>query len=168
MLQKTTVEDLMRLHVWQTEHYLRKCSDSTRRTGHNVETVIYIIDAERWHLGLATQGAYKFLKTMAEVDGTHYPERLGKVLVVNSPSGLAIAWRIVRTWLDPITKAKVDIVKGRDQFLPILLEMMDEDQIPVEYGGTARSRKYDAYSKDGKYLGYDTAYSDTEILSDKE
>ena len=43
-------------------------------------------------------------------------------------------WSIVSAWIDPVTRAKF-IILGSD-YQEKLLELIDADQLPVEYGGT--------------------------------
>jgi hypothetical protein len=48
---------------------------------------------------------------------------------------LSITWRVISTFLDEVTKKKIQIISDRSKWLPALLELMDDDQIPVQYGG---------------------------------
>ena len=45
-------------------------------------------------------------------------------------------WAMVRPWLDPVTKEKFFVLGGSYQ--SALLEKIDPDQLPVEYGGTCQ------------------------------
>jgi CRAL/TRIO domain len=73
---------------------------------------------------------------MVAVDSDHYPERLGSVIIINAPAMLSWAWRIVQGFLADSQKAKVRIF-GCDveEWQSAIFEMINEDQIPVEYGG---------------------------------
>jgi hypothetical protein len=87
---------------------------------------------------LATNDAFTFIKGMAVTDSDHYPERLGTLLVINAPSMLAVAYRVIQGFLDNIQKQKIRIMgTDRNEWLPVLLEYIDIDQIPMQYGGTA-------------------------------
>jgi hypothetical protein len=65
------------------------------------------------------------------------------MVIVNAPWTLAVAWKIIRGWLDARTQQKIQIVRGRDQYLPILRGLMDDDAIPDAYGGTGGPVKLD-------------------------
>uniref|UniRef100_A0A7S4L5T1 CRAL-TRIO domain-containing protein n=1 Tax=Paramoeba aestuarina TaxID=180227 RepID=A0A7S4L5T1_9EUKA len=78
---------------------------------------------------------------MSDVDNDQYPERLGSLVVVNAPKALAVSWAIIRSWLDKRTQQKIQILHGRDEYLPVLTAMIDEDVIPVEYGGKGENLK---------------------------
>lgn len=49
---------------------------------------------------------------MVCVDNLHYPERLDQLIIVNAPTTLSMAWRIISGWLDPATTAKVPYRPG--------------------------------------------------------
>lgn len=46
---------------------------------------------------------------MTDVDNLHYPERLGKMVIINSPWALSIAWKVIRSWLDTKTQNKIGL-----------------------------------------------------------
>lgn len=63
---------------------------------------------------------------------SQYPERLRKVMLVNSPLGFESAWRLIKPMLDEKTASKV----GFCAKLSHLREDMDISVLPIEYGGT--------------------------------
>mmetsp|Transcript_37496 Transcript_37496/g.90912 ORF Transcript_37496/g.90912 Transcript_37496/m.90912 type:complete len:380 (-) Transcript_37496:185-1324(-) len=63
---------------------------------------------------------------------SQYPERLRKVMLVNSPLGFESAWRLIKPMLDEKTASKV----GFCAKLINLQEDMDVSVLPIEYGGT--------------------------------
>jgi hypothetical protein len=137
VLKLTTMEGLIRFHAWETEQALRSMYEISKDTGFNIETFFLVIDAAGWNLSLATSDAFRFIKGMVVTDSDHYPERLGTLILVNAPSMLSYAWRIIQGFLDPVTKAKIHIFSNPDEWRPVLLSYIDEDQIPRKYGGTA-------------------------------
>ena len=78
---------------------------------------------------------------MSEVDNDQYPERLGQLVVVNAPKTLAVAWAVIRKWLDEKTQKKIQILHGRDEYVPVLKGIIDEEVLPVEYGGKGENLK---------------------------
>ena len=94
------------------------------------------MDAAGWHVGLADRTAMRFLKSMAELDANHYPERLAHIIVLNAPSMLAGAWRVIRGWLDEVTRDKVDIISSAELASARLDGLIDPSQRPALYGGT--------------------------------
>ena len=138
ILKLTTLERLVRFHAWESEQSLRLMEQKSQEIGYTIETFVIIIDALGWSLGLATSEAFAFIKSMASVDSDHYPERLGLCIIINAPSMLSFSWRVIAGFLDDVTKAKIKIL-GTDpnEWRPVLLSVIDEDQIPKMYGGTA-------------------------------
>ena len=136
VLQVTTMERLIDFHLWTNEQLLRLMHAKGKITGTNLETFTMVVDAAGWHLGLATQAAYTFVKTLVQLDSDHYPERLGLLLVINAPAVLSVAWRVVAGFLDDTQKAKIKIYgTNREEWLPALLETLDDSQSPQQFGG---------------------------------
>ena len=139
ILQVTSMERLIKFHAWESEQALRLMHEKSKSTGYNIETFICVIDAAGWNMQLATSDAFTFIKAMVTTDSDHYPERLGQLIIINAPSMLAWAWRIIQTFLDNVTKAKIQIY-GNDKSVwqSKLFEIINEDQIPECYGGSAK------------------------------
>jgi hypothetical protein len=53
--------------------------------------------------------ALTLYRTIAELDQKYYPERLGKLFVVNSPFMFVKIWALAKRWLDPGMLRKVHI-----------------------------------------------------------
>ncbi|KAL2462808.1 Sec14p-like phosphatidylinositol transfer family protein [Forsythia ovata] len=64
----------------------------------------------------------------------YYPERLGKVFVINAPYIFMTVWKIIYPFIDQNTKKKIVFV-GNKQLHSTLLEDIDENQLPEIYGG---------------------------------
>ncbi|XP_073040028.1 uncharacterized protein [Primulina eburnea] len=63
-----------------------------------------------------------------------YPERLGKVLVINAPYIFMTLWKIIYPFIDTNTRNKIVFVDNKSM-KATLLEDIDECQIPEIYGG---------------------------------
>jgi len=141
------MDRMVRFHAWEAEQALRLMHNESIRTGYNIETFTLIVDASHWHLGLATMDAYTFIKGMATTDSDHNPERLGMMVVINAPMMLSVAWKVIQGVLDEVQKSKIKIMSDRREWEPLLLSIIDKDQIPAEYGGNAANwRMEDGYS----------------------
>jgi hypothetical protein len=137
VLKLTTMQQLIRFHAWETEQALYSMYKFSRLHGYNIETFVLVVDAAGWNMSLATSDAFTFIKGMVSTDSDHYPERLGTMIIINAPSVLSFAWGIVQGFLDPVTKAKIRILSSREDWQPVLLQCIEKDQIPMQYGGTA-------------------------------
>ena len=138
LLELTTFDNLIRFHAWESEQALKIMSKQTQLTGYNIETFVVIVDASEFSLNLATSDALSFIKSMSAVDCNHYPERLGCCLIINAPFMLSLTWNIIETFLDSVTKAKIKIMSGPSEWQPVLFSLIEKDQVPMMYGGTAR------------------------------
>jgi hypothetical protein len=120
ILQITTQETLIRYHIWQNELALMKCEELSRQKNSNIEQWQIVIDAFGWHLGLANSQSMQFLKAIAKIDSDHYPERLGRLTVVNAPWTLSSVWTVIRLWLDDRQKKKIAIFSWQSSWEPYL------------------------------------------------
>jgi hypothetical protein len=53
--------------------------------------------------------ALDLLKETSALDEKHYPELLRNMYVINAPGIVSMFWKIISRWLDPKTRAKVNI-----------------------------------------------------------
>jgi hypothetical protein len=74
------------------------------------------------------------LNMLTEIDLNYYPETLGRLFLVNTPSTFVVLWKIVKTWLDAGTIDKVKIL-GTD-YQSTLLEHIPAENLPSYLGGT--------------------------------
>lgn len=137
VLKLTSLERLIRFHAWESEMAIRQMRRNSESQGCNVETYTVVVDSAGWSMRLATGDAFSFIKAMATIDSDHYPERLGTLIVINAPTMLSFAWKIIQGFLDPVTKDKIKIISSRAEWVPVLQDIIDVDQIPTAYGGTA-------------------------------
>jgi len=137
VLKSTTLPRLIRYHAWETEQALKLMYNKSSEYNYNIETFVVVVDAAGWKMKLATRDAYTFIKGMASTDSDHYPERLGMLIVINAPSMLSVAWKVVKGFLDDVTKAKIKIFSKESEWKPVLFDAIDPDQVPIMYGGTA-------------------------------
>ncbi|XP_075075092.1 uncharacterized protein LOC142162640 isoform X1 [Nicotiana tabacum] len=63
-----------------------------------------------------------------------YPERLGKVLLVNVPYFFCTLWKMLYPFIDNNTKKKIMFVESK-RLRATLLQDIDESQLPEAYGG---------------------------------
>ncbi|PVV01356.1 hypothetical protein BB560_002475 [Smittium megazygosporum] len=75
--------------------------------------LVIIIDVSKLSLSnsVSPKTATKFL----EILQSHYPERLGKGVIVNPPSIFVLFYRMVSPFIDPVTKNKISFVDTKKQ-----------------------------------------------------
>jgi len=74
ILEFTTMEKVMRFHVWEMEQILRCMHQNSQVCGHNIETFVVVVDVAGWSLKLTTGDAMALARGMANTDSDHYPE----------------------------------------------------------------------------------------------
>jgi hypothetical protein len=58
---------------------------------------------------------YKFVKYLADILKSLFPERLRKATIINPPKFFITSYEIVKTFLDEPTRKKVELVSTVDQ-----------------------------------------------------
>lgn len=68
-----------------------------------------------------------------------FPETLHCLIIINAPSWFNMAWKVIRRFLDARTAKKIEIYSDLSTGQARLLELVEKDQVPVSFGGTANS-----------------------------
>ncbi|KAG2144171.1 CRAL/TRIO domain-containing protein [Suillus bovinus] len=97
-----------------------------------VSSVTTIIDLEQVSLS-AMWSLRSHLQVASTMATANYPETLGTIAIVNSPSFFPTIWNWIKTWFDEGTRNKIHIL-GKDPG-PTLRSLIDERDIPQAYGG---------------------------------
>jgi hypothetical protein len=75
-----------------------------------------------------------YMKQLLATDQAYFPERLHRMIIINSPWYFPALYNMFRPFIDARTRDKI-VILGAD-YKPVLLEYMDESQIPLKYGGS--------------------------------
>ncbi|KAI0351705.1 CRAL/TRIO domain-containing protein [Trametes cingulata] len=122
--RQNTDESLRQVHyvVWALERL-------TELMGPGVETLALMVDfADR-----AKNPSLGQSRMVLNILQTHYPERLGRALVVNVPFLVNAFFKLITPFIDPLTRPKL-------RFNPDCLKegLFAPDQLIAEWGGAAR------------------------------
>ena len=79
--------------------------------------------------------AMAIIKEQTAIDSICFPETMSKMLIVNAPTFFSATWRLIKGWLDPRTANKIEVISGKAACEKRLLELVDTDQLPEDYGG---------------------------------
>lgn len=133
MQQITTDERMLENLVVEYEKLadprLPACS---RKAGHLLETCCTIMDAKG--VGITSvPSVYGYLQRASAISQDYYPERLGKMYIVNAPWGFAGCWNVIKRFLDPVTVDKIHILgTGYEKEL---LKQVPAENLPKNLGG---------------------------------
>ncbi|KAJ1553273.1 cytosolic factor, phosphatidylinositol/phosphatidylcholine transfer protein [Nowakowskiella sp. JEL0078] len=107
--------------------------EASERTGRVVDKHTLIFDLKGLGFSHLHYPVIALLRSTSVIDSAYYPERLGKFFMINAPFVFTRAWAIVKGFLDKGILDKIHILG--DNFREILLEHIDADHLPVEFGG---------------------------------
>jgi hypothetical protein len=127
MLQNLVVE-----YEKMVDPRLPACS---RKAGQLLETCCTIMDFKGVGLWKAPQ-VYGYLQKASAVSQNYYPERLGKMYIINAPWGFSSVFSVVKKFLDHVTVAKIHVLGSTYQ--KELLDQVPQENLPMEFGGTCQ------------------------------
>ncbi len=77
---------------------------------------------------------YSYVRQASAISQNYYPERLGRLYIINAPWGFSGAFNIVKGWLDPVTVEKIHVLGSGYQ--KELLAQVPAENLPKIFGGT--------------------------------
>ncbi|CAG8972849.1 hypothetical protein HYALB_00001268 [Hymenoscyphus albidus] len=105
----------------------------SRKSGHLVETCCTIMDLKG--VGISkVSSVYSYVKLASNMSQNYYPERLGKLYMINAPWGFSGVFGMIKGWLDPITVEKIHILGTGYQ--KELLAQIPAENLPKAFGGS--------------------------------
>ena len=137
LLDQFETSELIPCHIYWLEYHCQLARERSRQLGKHVESFAIIYDIHGCKLDL--RRVIHLFKQSVYIDDNYYPERLGQMFLVNPPAIFPVLWNLVKHWLDPVTKEKIVVIKKGPETSAVLLEHIDSDQLPHEYGGSCRS-----------------------------
>jgi len=137
LLNRFQPEELIQCHIYWLEYNCQRARESSRQLGKHVDSFAMIYDLN--DVKMEIRRILHIFKQSLYIDDNYYPERLGQMFVVNPPMIFPALWSLVKHWLDPVTKTKISVIKKGSETSTSLLQHIDSDQLPHEYGGSCQS-----------------------------
>ncbi|XP_015057843.1 phosphatidylinositol/phosphatidylcholine transfer protein SFH12-like isoform X1 [Solanum pennellii] len=158
LLQVTTMDRYLKYHVQEFERTfndkLPACSIAAKK---HIDTSTTILDVQGVGLKNFNKSARELLQCLQGVDGNNYPESLCRMYIINAGSGFRLLWNSVKSFLDPKTTAKINVLGNKYQSK--LLEIIDASELPEFLGGTCTCE-----DKGGCMLSDKGPWNDPEIM----
>ena len=134
MYKITTAERMLSNLVVEYEKLadprLPACS---RKSGALLETCCTIMDMKG--VGISKVGSvYGYIKQASAISQNYYPERLGRLYIINAPWGFSSAFGVVKGFLDPVTVQKIHVLGSG--YEKELLGQVPKENLPKTFGGT--------------------------------
>ena len=132
---------------------LPSCS---RLSGHLVETSCTIMDLKGVGLSKASS-VYSYVGSASGISQNYYPERMGKLYVINAPWGFSGVFSMVKKFLDPVTVNKIHILGSG--YEKELLAQVPAENLPKTFGGKCECPGGCMFSDQGPW--HDPKYTNT-------
>jgi len=120
----------------------------SRKSGQLLETCCTIMDLKG--VGVTkVSSVYGYVKQASAISQNYYPERLGKLYLINAPWGFASVFSVIKGFLDPVTVNKIHVLGSG--YLPEVLGQVPKENLPKIFGGTCECSKSCMLSDEGPW-----------------
>jgi hypothetical protein len=120
----------------------------SRKAGSLLETCCSIMDLKG--VGVTrVPSVYSYVKLASAMSQNYYPERLGRLYLINAPWGFSTVFSVVKGWLDPITVEKIHVLGAN--YHKELLEHIPAENLPEIFGGSCTCEGGCEFSDDGPW-----------------
>ncbi|XP_047417321.1 putative SEC14-like protein 6 isoform X3 [Sciurus carolinensis] len=127
-------QDLLREKLRNCELLLHQCELQTQKLGKKVEKITAVFDLEGLSLRHLWKPGVELAQEFLSALEANYPEILKHVIIVRPPSLFAVAFSLIKSYMNEETRRKV-VILG-DNWKQELTKFISPDQLPVEFGGT--------------------------------
>jgi hypothetical protein len=120
----------------------------SRKAGFLLETCCTIMDLKG--VGVTkVSSVYSYVKQASAISQNYYPERLGRLYLINAPWGFSTVFGVVKGWLDPVTVEKIHVLGSNYQ--KELLAQVPAENLPKMFGGSCECDGGCAFSDAGPW-----------------
>lgn len=133
----TTLEGIVKFHWFVMMHDFASRLRAQKKADDNFKRFecLCILDLDKLTMGQLNSKTLAIIKEQSAIDSICFPETMNKMLIINGPRFFGATWSLIKGWLDPRTANKIEVISSRKVWTKRLLELVDEDQLPEDYGG---------------------------------
>jgi hypothetical protein len=132
-MEVVTDNEFIFRHIRFQEFSVKRTQAATKKYGRDISSLNVVFNLRDMTFS-TDQSGMKLIAKFLAIDQNYYPERLKRFFVINAPIFFTAVWAMVRPFLDADTVAKFKIIGSN--YLPTLLEFINDDQIPEDWGGS--------------------------------
>ncbi|GFG29476.1 hypothetical protein Cfor_02865, partial [Coptotermes formosanus] len=138
MMHTVSKSDFIRITIKTLELLLSIAAEQGQKFGQEAAKIVCVIDMENFNLRqYAWRPAGEVIVALLQMYEANYPEILKACYIINAPKVFAIAFAVIKNFLNDYTLKKLQIIKNDPRkWQPILLETIERDQLPAHFGGT--------------------------------
>ena len=126
-------------HVMQHDYRNRLLQFKAKNPDFTNFQCVSIIDLKNLTLSMLNSRTLDLTKKQSFIDSLCYPETMNKMIIVNAPRLFNMSWTLIKGWLDERTQNKIELFSSTSAAHKKLKELIDLDQLPSDYGGTAET-----------------------------
>eukprot|EP00980_Cylindrotheca_fusiformis_P006093 scaffold1311_cov99-Cylindrotheca_fusiformis.AAC.10 len=133
-------EEWMRLYIWDLERHFLEMRQAAQDTGKPIQQYVFCGDGQGIVSAIMNRSIWKvipLLKSYKSVE-EYYPEIASTIILFNVPKVATFFYKVVRSFLDPATAAKINIYSNAD-YEQVFSNLMPLNAVPKEYGGTSEA-----------------------------
>lgn len=137
----TTLDGILKYHwhVMQHDYKQRLLDFKEQNPSFTRFECVSVLDLSNLTLSKLGTRTMDIIKKQASIDSLCFPETMNKMIIVNAPRFFSATWSIIKGFLDARTTAKIELFSSTSAAEKCLKEIIDLDQLPSDYGGTAES-----------------------------
>ncbi|KAL1132543.1 hypothetical protein AAG570_010498 [Ranatra chinensis] len=140
MLHSVNKTDIIKRTIKELETHLANARKQAKEHGPAANQLVAIMDMTDFNIRqYAWRPAAELVISMLQMYEANYPEILKICYIINVPKVFALAFSIVKNFLNEYTLSKIRIYKNDpNKWQPELLRQIDTSQLPVYLGGSMR------------------------------
>lgn len=133
MLKITTSDRMLKNLICEYEKLAdQRLPACARKSGKLLETCCSIMDLKGVGISNASS-VFGYVRQTTDVSQNYYPERLGKLYIINAPWGFSTVFSVIKGFLDPVTVKKIHVLGSG--YESELLAQVPAENLPKQFGG---------------------------------